>query len=229
MDLRDAQWSILEPFFTPKAKLEKRGRPPQDARAVVNGVLWVLRTGAPWHDLPKRYPPYPTCHRWVSAMATGRDLGECLAGAGGGFTQAGQGGYQGELHRRLLRGGEKGGSGVGKTKRGKGTKIMAIADCHGLPVGISGASASPHETKLVETTLEQRFTREVPGLRIGDKAYDSDPLDKKLKNKYGTNGWRRTRKIAANRTRRMEDSCAAINGDGKWNDYLPGCTTSVAW
>ena len=64
MDLRDAQWSILEPFFTPKAKLEKRGRPPQDARAVVNGVLWVLRTGAPWHDLPKRYPPYPTCHRW---------------------------------------------------------------------------------------------------------------------------------------------------------------------
>ena len=63
MDLRDAQWSILEPFFTPKPKLEKRGRPPQDTRAVLNGVLWVLRTGAPWQDLPKRYPPYQTCHR----------------------------------------------------------------------------------------------------------------------------------------------------------------------
>jgi transposase len=64
MDLRDAQWSVLEPFFMPKPKLEKRGRPPQDARAVLNGVLWVLRTGAPWKDLPKRYPPYQTCHRW---------------------------------------------------------------------------------------------------------------------------------------------------------------------
>ena len=64
MDLRDAQWSILEAFFTPKPKLEKRGRPSQNARAVLNGVLWVLRTGAPWQDLPKRYPPYQTCHRW---------------------------------------------------------------------------------------------------------------------------------------------------------------------
>ena len=34
-----------------------------DSRAVMNGVLWVLRTGAPWHDRPSRYPPYQTCHR----------------------------------------------------------------------------------------------------------------------------------------------------------------------
>jgi transposase len=63
---------------------------------------------------------------------------------------------------------------------------MAIADRHGLPVGISVASASPHETKLVEATLEQRFTPEAPPRLIGDKAYDSDPLDEKLKRKYGT-------------------------------------------
>lgn len=64
MDMTDAQWSVLEPFFTPKPRLEKRGRPPQEARAICNGVLWVLRTGAPWHDLPERYPPYQSCHRW---------------------------------------------------------------------------------------------------------------------------------------------------------------------
>src|SRR6478752_4619874 len=63
MDLSDAQWSVLQPFFQAKTRLEKRGRPAQDARAVLNGVLWVLRTGAPWHDLPSRYPPYQTCHR----------------------------------------------------------------------------------------------------------------------------------------------------------------------
>src|SRR4249920_3709805 len=34
-----------------------------DPRAVMNGVLWILRTGAPWADLPPRYPPYQTCHR----------------------------------------------------------------------------------------------------------------------------------------------------------------------
>jgi transposase len=30
----------------------------------MNGILWILRTGAPWKDLPQRYPPYQTCHRW---------------------------------------------------------------------------------------------------------------------------------------------------------------------
>ncbi|MBI2683179.1 MAG: transposase [Acidobacteriales bacterium] len=63
MDLRDAKWDVVAPLFRPKQRLEKRGRPPQEARAVLNGVLWVLRTGAPWHDLPERVPPYQTCHR----------------------------------------------------------------------------------------------------------------------------------------------------------------------
>ena len=122
----------------------------------------------------------------VSAVAAGRYLDRSIAGFGGGFAGSGQGGFAGELHRWLLRGSEKGGSGVGKTKRGKGTKIMAIADRHGLPIGISVASASPHETKLVATTLEQRFTKEAPPLLIGDKAHDSDPLDQRLKKQYGT-------------------------------------------
>ena len=63
MDLTDAQWAILEPMFRPKRRSYGRGRPWRDTQAVLNGVLWVLRTGAPWHDLPDRYPPYPTCHR----------------------------------------------------------------------------------------------------------------------------------------------------------------------
>jgi len=62
MDLTDAQWTILKPLLQVKPS-RKRGRPWRDARAVWNGVLWVLRTGAPWHDLPDRYPSYQTCHR----------------------------------------------------------------------------------------------------------------------------------------------------------------------
>src|SRR5215472_12314654 len=63
MDLTEAQWQVLKPLLTPQRRPDGRGRPFRDARAVFNGILWVLRTGAPWHDLPDRYPPYQTCHR----------------------------------------------------------------------------------------------------------------------------------------------------------------------
>jgi transposase len=69
---------------------------------------------------------------------------------------------------------------VGKTKRGKGSKVMAMADRAGLPIAVSVASASPHEVRLVNQTLAALFVRELPERLIGDKAYDSDPLDAEL-------------------------------------------------
>ncbi len=69
---------------------------------------------------------------------------------------------------------------MGKTKRGKGTKLMAVADGAGLPLSVHTSSASPHEVTLVADTLAQGFTGERPERLIGDKAYDSDPLDAAL-------------------------------------------------
>jgi transposase len=64
MDLTKEQWKKIKQFIPkPKAQPGKSGRPPQDLRAVLNGILWILRTGAPWADLPERYPPKSTCHR----------------------------------------------------------------------------------------------------------------------------------------------------------------------
>src|SRR5574337_1854876 len=78
MDLTDAQWAVLEPLFRPQRRPDGRGRPWQNTRAVLNGVPWTLRTGAPWHDLPARYPPYQTCHRrfqlWVRSGTLERVL-----------------------------------------------------------------------------------------------------------------------------------------------------------
>jgi transposase len=54
---------------------------------------------------------------------------------------------------------------------------MAIADKSGLPISIVLAAANPHEVRLVETTIAQRFTRKVPRILVGDRAYDSDKLD----------------------------------------------------
>jgi len=62
---------------------------------------------------------------------------------------------------------------------------MAITDGHGFPVAVHVASASPHETRLVATTIEQSFAPRPPEKLMGDLAYDSDPLDQKLKKDYG--------------------------------------------
>jgi transposase len=69
---------------------------------------------------------------------------------------------------------------VGKTKRGNGTKLMAVADCSGLPIAVYTESASPHEVTLVRKTLVERFVNDKPERLIGDKAYDCDPLDEEL-------------------------------------------------
>ena len=69
-DLSNAQWEILNNLIpAPAPHRDGRGRPWKDRRAVLDGILWILRTGAPWADVPNRYPSYQTCHRrfqqWV--------------------------------------------------------------------------------------------------------------------------------------------------------------------
>lgn len=83
-ELTDVQWAILEPLI-PKseARAGARGRPQlHDDRAALNGILWVLRTGAAWADLPDRFPSGSTCFRrfsrWVKAGVL-RQLLEALA------------------------------------------------------------------------------------------------------------------------------------------------------
>lgn len=83
--------------------------------------------------------------------------------------------YRRDIHRRQKRGGK-----VGKTKRGKGTTRVAVADSAGFPVAVYTESAAPHEVTLVRKTLVEPFTDEKPERLIGDKAYDSDPLDADL-------------------------------------------------
>jgi hypothetical protein len=86
---------------------------------------------------------------------------------------------------RDLCSGQKRGRCVGKTKRGKGTKIISIADGHGLPLALRAESASPAEVTLVEATLQERAVADVPERLIGDKAYDSDRLDEQMMQQYG--------------------------------------------
>ncbi len=121
-------------------------------------------------NLPSTFPALGAHRRTASSI---EDAGRASATTGWiGFIRV--------LHRRKLHRCKKGGSGVGPTKRGKGTKLMAIADRAGLPVAIHTAPASPHEVTLVKDTLEERFTEDAPQRLIGDRAYDSDKLDADL-------------------------------------------------
>jgi len=61
--LTDRQWKKVEPLLPKPPKSKKGGRPWADNRKVFEGILWVLRTGAPWADLPKEYPSPSTCWR----------------------------------------------------------------------------------------------------------------------------------------------------------------------
>jgi transposase len=185
MDLSQAQWEILQPVFVEPRRADGKGRPWKDARAVLNGVLWILRTGAPWQDLPSRYPPYQTCHRRFQQWQQDGRFEVILQNLGRGLSASRRPGFKGRLHRRHLQRGEKNGSGVGKTKRGKGSKIMAITDRNGFPVAVHVASASPHETRLVAATVEGSFAPHPPKKLMGDLAYDRDPLDETLKQDYG--------------------------------------------
>lgn len=66
-DLTDFEWRVIEPLLPNKP----RGVPRVDDRRVLNGIFWVLRSGAPWRDLPERYGPRTTCYnrfnRWRQA------------------------------------------------------------------------------------------------------------------------------------------------------------------
>ena len=80
-DLTNKQWERLEPLLPPQKP--RTGRPSQDHRTVINGILWVLGTGAPWRDLPERYGKWTTVYsrfqRWRKAGVWDRILAEVQA------------------------------------------------------------------------------------------------------------------------------------------------------
>ena len=63
--LTDEQWELIEPLI-PRSEA-KTGRPAKDRRLMLDGAFWILATGAPWRDLPERFGPFQSVHRYFSA------------------------------------------------------------------------------------------------------------------------------------------------------------------
>ena len=166
---------IPDPVISPKG-----GRPPANKRRVVRGIFWMLDNGAKWKDLPRRFGSKSTVHRWFQTWVRDgvfeqimRDAGRCIEERDG---------YR--LYECYVDGtfakARGGGDGIGKTKAGKGVKIMVLVDARGLPVAVDTLSANPHESTVVQRLFDFMLTEDMPERIIGDKAYDSDKLDAQM-------------------------------------------------
>ncbi|MDJ0762824.1 MAG: IS5 family transposase [Myxococcota bacterium] len=177
MDLTEKQWQVIAPLL-PKEKVREDGRrrPWRDPRDVLNGILWILRTGAPWADLPERYPPRATCHRRFQKWCQDGTMSNIRTALLEDLEKRGKIDFKESFIDGSFASAKKGGPAVGKTKRGKGTKWMAVVDGNGLPLGVTIHSASLAEVRLVDEVIDNIPLKKLPERLIGDKAYDSDKL-----------------------------------------------------
>lgn len=180
--ISDADWERIRNHFPEENIPDARpGRRPVPARQVLDAALWILNTGAQWHMLPQCYPNYKTVHRRFQQWCEREILREVLTQLANALRDAGEIDEQEGFIDATFAGAKGGGDAIGPTKRGKGVKILAIVDRHGLPLSVSTHAANHHEVTLVQLSFDFYMLEAKPAHLIGDKAYDSDALDAAMK------------------------------------------------
>jgi len=176
MFLTEEQWKIIEPYL----RIERKsvfGRPRADTRRVFEAVLFMLHTGMQWRYLPKSFPPKSTVHDYLQQWCQRDAFRRLLCGLIRMLLERGAICIDQGFIDATFAPAKGGGEDVGLTRKGKGTKVQLIVDGHGLPLGVSVAAASSGEPQMVQQTLQLFEEDSQPQRLIGDKAYDSDPLD----------------------------------------------------
>jgi len=181
--LSDEQWELIREHFPEENIPDGRaGRKPVPTRKVLEAVLWILNTGAQWHMLPQSFPNYKTVHRRFQYWCRNEVLRNVLTSLANTLREQGDIDERESFIDATFASAKGGGAGIGKTKRGKGVKIMGIVDRNGLPLAVSTHAANHHEVTLVQLTFDFYMIEAKPEKLIGDKAYDSDDLDDDLGN-----------------------------------------------
>ena len=181
--LTDEQWERIRKHFPEEHIPDGRpGRKPIPTRHVLEAVLWILNTGAQWHMLPQSYPNYKTVHRRFQTWCCNEILRRVLTDVANELRDKGALDEEECFIDATFVMAKGGGSEIGTTKRGKGMKIMAIVERHGLPLSVSTHAANHHEVRLVQLCFDFYMIEAKPENLIGDRAYDSDPLDEELRN-----------------------------------------------
>jgi transposase len=180
--LTNEQWERIRNHFREERILDGRpGRKPIPTRRVFEAVLWILNTGAQWHMLPQSYPNYKSVHRRFQTWCRDEVLRRVLMDVANELRDKGALDEAECFIDATFVIAKGGGAEIGPTKRGKGMKIMAIVDRHGLPLSVSTHAANHHEVRLVQLCFDFYMIEAKPENLIGDRAYDSDPLDEELR------------------------------------------------
>ena len=201
------------------------GRKPVSRRGACSKQSCGFNTGAQWHMLPQSYPNYKTVHRRFQSWCHSEVLRQALTDVANVCAQKGAGRRR-ELHRRDLCDGQGGGAEIGPTKRGKGMKIMAIVDRHGLPLSVSTHAANHHEVRLVQLCFDFYMIEAKPETLIGIApmiATRSMTIYAKTASRWS----RRTDPIAASAPRKMDDGFGDTPGAGWLNASSPGSSAPL--
>ena len=140
------------------------GRKLIPTRRVLEAVLWILNTGAQWHMLPQSYPNYKTVHRRFQAWCGDEILRRVLTDVANELRDRGVLDEEECFIDATFVMAKGGGAEIGATKRGKGMKIMAIVDRHGLnrivaAQGIDLAVKSKKTMRIVWESIDPGFRR----------------------------------------------------------------------
>ena len=182
LSLTTEQWERIRKHFPEEhIAADRPGRKPIATRKVLEGVLWILNTGAQWHMLPQCYPNYKTVHRRFQQWCRDEVLRSVLTDLANDLRERGAIDERESFIDATFAAAKGGGEEIGPTKRGKGVKIMAIVDRHGLPLAVSTHAANHHEVTLVQLSFDFYMIEAKPENLIGDRAYDSDKLDEQLR------------------------------------------------
>jgi transposase len=131
--------------------------------------------------LPQGYPNFKTAHRRFQQWCREEVLRKVLTDLANTLREEGEIDESECFIDATFASAKGGGDEIGPTRRGKGVKIMAIVDRHGLPLSVSTYAANHHEVTLVQLSFEFYMIEAKPENLIGDRAYDSDRLDEQLR------------------------------------------------
>ena len=180
--LSTKQWNMVAPILSPQNAKRGRGRPPINDRDCLEGILWIIRVGAPWRDLPKAFGNwervYARFRLWKNNGAFDQvvdsifgKLNLTTVQIDGTFAKAHQ--HAAGARRNGLTPEESAqAQGIGVSRGGRTSKVVALVDNEGNLVRFSLTPGNAAEVKELLGLLEGILTSEL----IGDKAYDSQEI-----------------------------------------------------
>jgi transposase len=167
-ELADHEWVAIKPMLPNKP----RGVPRVNDGRVLNGIFWVLRSGAPWRDLPDHFGPYTTCYerfvrgrragvwgRIIDALAVAHDAAAQMIDTS--IVRVHQHGAFITRNKRQS---------MGRSRGGLTSKIHAVVDSNGLPVRLALSPGEAHDVRLAGRLLSRL---ESGSMLLADRGYDA--------------------------------------------------------